>query len=114
MLCYVMLCSVTFSQITATTCNAELYVLLQNKLAKEERATRFNMNKLNHQWRTIMREAKSKELKKDLEILSQTFERVVDRKESVVKSLGKDLLEAEEQYSMALRSHLQNVDNLIG
>ena len=61
-----------------------------------------------------MREAKSKELKKDLEILSQTFERVVDRKESVVKSLGKDLLEAEEQYSMALRSHLQNVDNLIG
>jgi len=61
-----------------------------------------------------MREAKSKELKKDLEILSQTFERVVDRKESVVKSLGRDLLEAEEQYSMALRSHLQNVDNLIG
>jgi len=61
-----------------------------------------------------MREAKSKELKKDLEILSQTFERVVDRKESVIKSLGKDLLEAEEQYSMALRSHLQNVDNLIG
>ena len=86
----------------------------QNKLAKEERATRFNLNKLNHQWRTIVREAKSKELKKDLEILSQTFERVVDRKESVVKSLGKDLLEAKEQYSMALRSHLQNVDNLIG
>ena len=87
---------------------------MQNKLAKEEKATRFNMNKLNHQWRNIMRDAKSKELKKDLEILSQTFERVVDRKESVIKSLGKDLLEAEEQYSMALRSHLQNVDYLIG
>jgi hypothetical protein len=86
---------------------------LKNKLAKEEKATRFNLNKLDHQWRTIMREAKSKELKKDLEILSQTFERVVDRKESVIKSLGKDLLEAEEQYSMALRSHLQNVDYLI-
>lgn len=86
---------------------------LKNKLAKEEKATRFNLNKLNHQWRTIMREAKSNELKKDLEILSQTFERVVDRKESVIKSLGKDLLEAEEQYAMALRSHLQNVDRLI-
>ena len=61
-----------------------------------------------------MREAKSNELKKDLEILSQTFERVVDRKESVIKSLGKDLLEADEQYAMALRSHLQNVDRLIG
>ena len=61
-----------------------------------------------------MREAKSKELKKDIEILSQTFERVVDRKESVIKSLAKDLAEAEEQYAMALRSHLQNVDDLIG
>ena len=61
-----------------------------------------------------MREAKSKELKKDIEILSQTFERVVDRKESVIKSLAKDLAEAEEQYAMALRSHLQNVDDLVG
>lgn len=86
---------------------------LKNKLAKEEKATQFNLNKLNHQWRNIMREAKSKELKKDIEILSQTFERVVDRKESVIKSLAKDLMEAEEQYAMALRSHLQNVDNLV-
>lgn len=86
---------------------------LKDKLTKEEKATKFNLNKLNHQWRNIMREAKSKELKKDIEILSQTFERVVDRKESVCKSLAKDLLEAEEQYSMALRSHIQNVDNLI-
>ena len=89
-------------------------VSFQDKLAKEEKATRFNVNKLNHQWRNIMREAKSKELKKDIEILSQTFERVVDRKESVIKSLAKDLMEAEEQYAMALRSHLHNVDYLIG
>lgn len=86
---------------------------LKDKLTKEERATRFNLNKLNNQWRNIMREAKSKELKKDIEILSQTFERVVDRKDAVIKSLAKDLMEAEEQYAMALRSHLQNVDGLI-
>jgi len=86
---------------------------LKDKLQKEERATRFNLNKLNHQWRNIMREAKSKELKKDIEILSQTFERVVDRKDAVIKSLAKDLMEAEEQYAMALRSHLQNIDGLI-
>ncbi|KAK3083899.1 hypothetical protein FSP39_004880 [Pinctada imbricata] len=86
---------------------------LKDKLTKEERATRFNMNKLNHQWRNIMRESKSKELKKDLEILSQTFERIVDRKDATIKSLAKDLQEADEQYAMALRAHLQNVDNLI-
>lgn len=53
-------------------------------------------------------------MKKDIEILSQTFERVIDRKEAIVKSLVKDIEEAEEQYQMALRSHLQNVDRLIG
>ncbi|KAJ8312698.1 hypothetical protein KUTeg_010071 [Tegillarca granosa] len=86
---------------------------LKDKLTKEERATKFNMNKLNHQWRNIMRESKSKELKKDIEILSQTFERIVDRKDATIKSLAKDLQEAEEQYAMAFRSHLQNVDGLI-
>ncbi|XP_022096316.1 coiled-coil domain-containing protein 65-like [Acanthaster planci] len=86
---------------------------LKDKLVKEERNTRFNMYKITHQWRNIMRAAKSKELKRDIEILSQTFERVVDRKDSVIKSLAKDLSEAEEQYSMALRSHLQNMDALI-
>ncbi|XP_072026425.1 LOW QUALITY PROTEIN: dynein regulatory complex subunit 2-like [Amphiura filiformis] len=87
---------------------------LKDKLVKEEKNTRFNMYKITHQWRNIMRASKSKELKRDIEILSQTFERIVDRKDSVIKSLAKDLNEAEEQYSMALRSHLQSMDALIG
>ncbi|XP_055862302.1 dynein regulatory complex subunit 2-like isoform X1 [Biomphalaria glabrata] len=86
---------------------------LKDKLAKEEKATNYNLHKLNHQWRTIMREAKSKELKKDIEIMSQTFERVIDRKDAVIKSLMVDIAEAEEQYAMALRSHIQNSDNLL-
>lgn len=86
---------------------------LKDKLMKEEKSTKFNLNKLQNQWRVIMREAKSQELKKDIEILSQTFERVIDRKEAIIKSLVKDIEEAEEQYQMALRSHLQNVDRLI-
>ncbi|CAL1546681.1 unnamed protein product [Lymnaea stagnalis] len=86
---------------------------MKDKLAKEEKNTRYNLNKLNHQWRNIMREAKSKELKKDIEILSQTFERVIDRKDAVIKSLCVDIAEAEEQYAMALRSHLQNTDSLM-
>ncbi|EDV20189.1 Coiled-coil domain-containing protein 65 [Trichoplax sp. H2] len=86
---------------------------LKEKLGKEEKYSKFNINKLNYQWRAIMREAKAKDLVKDIEVLQQTFERVVDRKDAIVKSLGKDLEEAEEQYQMALRSHLQNMDELI-
>ena len=47
--------------------------------------------------------AKATELCKDIEILSQTFERIVDRKDAIIKSLSQDLAEAEEQYQLALR-----------
>ena len=47
--------------------------------------------------------AKATALCKDIEILSQTFERIVDRKDAIIKSLAQDLSEAEEQYQLALR-----------
>ncbi|XP_075447342.1 dynein regulatory complex subunit 2 [Ascaphus truei] len=90
-----------------------LMQFLKDKLAKEQRSSTINMNKLNVQWRCVLRETKIKELHKDIEILSQTFERVVDCKDSVIKSLTKDVDEAEEQYAHALRSHLQNIEQLL-
>lgn len=61
-----------------------------------------------------MLEAKAKELKKELEILNQTFERVLDRKSNVMTVLEKDVQESDEQKAMAFRRHTQNVDYLIG
>jgi len=90
-----------------------LMQFLKDKLAKEEKSSKININKLNQKWRQIMREAKSKELKKEIAILSQTFERVVDRKQNVIKALVKDIEESEEQYDVAARTHFHNVDNLI-
>jgi hypothetical protein len=87
--------------------------LLKEKLIREEKNTKNNLNKINYQWRSIMRDAKARDLLKDIEIMSQTFERIIDRKDSVIKALVKDLQEAEEQYAMAMRSHFQNVDNLV-
>lgn len=86
---------------------------LKDKLAKEEHNSTLNLKKINTQWRAVLREIKTKELHKDIEVLSQTFERVVDCKDSVIKSLAKDLSEAEEQYAQALRSHLHNIDQLL-
>ncbi|XP_044851318.1 dynein regulatory complex subunit 2 [Mauremys mutica] len=86
---------------------------LKDKLAKEEHNSALNMNKINLQWRTVLREVKARELRKDIEILSQTFERVVDCKDSVIQSLARDLSEAEAQYTHALCSHLHNIDQLL-
>jgi adenine-specific DNA methylase len=57
---------------------------------------------------------KTGDLKKDAETMSQTFERTVDRKDAIIRSLAMDIEEAEEQYQVALRKHLQNMDDLIG
>ncbi|NXP09244.1 DRC2 protein, partial [Thinocorus orbignyianus] len=86
---------------------------LQDKLAKEKGDSTLNLHKLNTQWRAVLRETKEKELRQDILILSQTFERVMDCKDSVIQSLTTDLEEAEEQQAQALRSHLHNLDLLL-
>ncbi|KAK1192436.1 DRC2 protein, partial [Pygoscelis papua] len=83
---------------------------LKDKLAKEERSSALNLHKLSAQWRAVLRETKDKELRQDIEILSQTFARVMDCKDG---SLATDLEEAEEQHAQALRSHLHNIDRLL-
>lgn len=88
--------------------------IFQDKINKEEKYSRYNLNRLCYQWRAIMRDAKTKELIKDIEVLSQTFERVIDSKDAIIKSLAKDLAEADEQYAVVLRDQIQKVDFLIG
>lgn len=60
-----------------------------------------------------MRMAKVEELRKDIEILSQNHEREVDRKDAIIQMLDRDLEDAEEQYQLALRGHLQVVESLL-
>ncbi|GIL71704.1 hypothetical protein Vretimale_863 [Volvox reticuliferus] len=60
-----------------------------------------------------MRMAKVEELRREIEILSQNHEREVDRKDAIMQMLDRDLEEAEEQYSLAVRSHMLVVDNLL-
>merc|ERR1719389_384 len=72
------------------------------------------MSKIQESWLKIMRSAKTKQLKKEVEIISQNHERDVDRKDAILQMLDRDLDEAEEQHQVAVRAHVQNVDKLIG
>ncbi|KAL3312917.1 Dynein regulatory complex subunit 2 [Cichlidogyrus casuarinus] len=85
---------------------------MENKLEKEEKFRRINETKFNNNWIQIMRELKSKDLKRDIEILSHSFERILDRKDSVIKNLIRNLNESEEQYNIALRNHADAIDKL--
>ncbi|XP_026872542.1 dynein regulatory complex subunit 2 [Electrophorus electricus] len=86
---------------------------LKDKLQKEERNSTVNRHKLMQQWRAVLRQTRAVELRTDIEILIQTFERVLDRKDSVIKSLVCDMSEAEQQSALALRAHLQSMDRLL-
>ncbi len=87
--------------------------MLKADLERERKFSQTNKLMIQNQWRKIMRLAKVESLRKDIEIMSQNHERDVDRKDAVIQMLDRDLEEAEEQYQMALRSHLQNIDALI-
>jgi dynein regulatory complex subunit 2 len=86
---------------------------LKGDLQRERGYSQTNKLKIQNNWRKIMRLAKVESLRKDIEVISQNHERDVDRKDAIVQMLDRDLEESEEQYQMALRSHLQNIDTLI-
>ncbi|XP_068519490.1 dynein regulatory complex subunit 2 [Anas acuta] len=98
----------------AAKARGELLVrFLKDKLAKEERSSALSLHKLSAQWRGVLREVKEKELREDIAVLSQAFARVLDCKDSVIKSLVTDVEEAEAQHARALGSHLQNIERLL-
>ncbi|KAJ8403972.1 hypothetical protein AAFF_G00343220 [Aldrovandia affinis] len=86
---------------------------LRDKLRREEQNCVVNNHKLTERWRAIFRKTRSQELRRDINVLSQTFERVLDRKNSVIKNLLGDLTEAKQQSDHSLRTYLQNVDLLL-
>ncbi|XP_062386488.1 dynein regulatory complex subunit 2-like [Sardina pilchardus] len=90
-----------------------LTLFLKEKLQKEEKNSAVNLHKLTQQWRAVLRQTRATELRRDISILSQTFERVLDRKDSVIKSLVCDVNEAEQQSAQALRAHLNCADRLL-
>jgi hypothetical protein len=86
---------------------------LRQQTLMEMKNSKYNMSKIQETWLRIMRSSKSKQLKKQVEIISQNHERDVDRKDAILQMLDRDLDEAEEQHQVAVRSHLLNVDRLL-
>merc|ERR1719221_2369475 len=87
--------------------------MLQRDSQLELKNTKYNMSKIQESWLKIMRSNTTKNLKKQVEIISQNHDRDVDRKDAILQMLDRDLDEAEEQRQVAVRSHLLNTDRLL-
>ena len=85
---------------------------LKEKVIREEKYSKLNTLKLQDKWRMILREVKTDNLRTEIEVVKQTFERVVDNKGAILQALSEELIEAEEQYMIAHRSHLSELDKL--
>lgn len=56
---------------------------------------------------------KANHLKQDISIMSETFQWKVDCKNALIRSLAKDIQEAEEQYRVALRRHMVKLNEMV-
>jgi hypothetical protein len=52
-------------------------------------------------------------LRQEIEILSQTFGRTLDRKDAMLRALATDLDEADQQTLRAAQTHAEKVDQLV-
>ncbi|XP_056282487.1 dynein regulatory complex subunit 2 isoform X2 [Pseudoliparis swirei] len=90
-----------------------LTLFLEDKLRKEEKNSAVNLLKLNEGWRSLLRLTPAGELRGGVEELRPSCERELDGLDSVVKTLGRDLQEAELQRSQVRRVHLQQAELLL-
>ncbi|XP_068195310.1 dynein regulatory complex subunit 2-like [Antennarius striatus] len=92
----------------------EVFTLfLKDKLQREERNTAVNLLKLDDGWRSVLRQSRAAELRDDVTVARQTFERQVDHLDSVLQSLKLDLQEADRRSDHIRRLHLQNLERLL-
>ncbi|XP_035247183.1 dynein regulatory complex subunit 2-like [Anguilla anguilla] len=84
-----------------------------DKMETEEQKTAVNDLKLVDRWRLVFRKVRAKELRNDIAVLSQTFERVLDHKDTVIKCLEVEVNSMREQSARCHGSHLDHIDRLL-
>ncbi|XP_036332675.1 dynein regulatory complex subunit 2 [Rhagoletis pomonella] len=89
-------------------------LFMKNKLKREEAFCRLNMAKINQEWRSILRQVKVQELRKEIEELQKFFQERLDRKDRIIKRLLNDIDIAEDMYSTLQQSHMEIVNKMIG
>ncbi|KAG9337920.1 hypothetical protein JZ751_027413 [Albula glossodonta] len=85
---------------------------IKDKLWKEEQRSIMNEFKLMEKWRAVLRHTLAQELRHDIDVLRQTFARIMDQKDSAIKNLVQHLAESKEQADLALHSHHQKIKEL--
>lgn len=78
----------------------------------EESNTAVNLLKVNDGWRSILRQTRRAELRHDVTVLSQTFERHLDGLDCLLHNLEADIHKADQQAAEVRCIHVRNLKRL--
>ncbi|XP_058976688.1 dynein regulatory complex subunit 2 [Musca domestica] len=80
---------------------------MKNKLKREEAFSRLNMAKINQEWRSILRQVKCQELRKEIIDMEKYSKDMLDHKDDVIQRLLHDLEVAHGQHDTSSQTHME-------
>lgn len=87
--------------------------LKRDYLLREIKYTSVTVAKYDKEWRQMLINISVPSIRKELQFAWHNFERVVDCKDFTISLLMDELRDAQEQYLMNFRNHLQSIEDLI-
>ncbi|XP_013116244.2 dynein regulatory complex subunit 2 [Stomoxys calcitrans] len=86
---------------------------MKNKLKREEAFSRLNMAKINQEWRSILRQVKCQELRKEIVDTEKYSKDMLEHKDSVIKRLLHDLEVAHSQHDNSSQTHMEMLQHFM-
>ncbi|KAH8407693.1 hypothetical protein KR222_010826, partial [Zaprionus bogoriensis] len=86
---------------------------MKNKLKREDAFCRLNMAKINQEWRSVLRQVKIQDLRREIVDVEQFFKEALKRKDQVIQRLIGDISSTEDMYANLQQSHMENINKIV-
>ncbi|XP_039483224.1 dynein regulatory complex subunit 2 [Drosophila santomea] len=86
---------------------------MKNKLKREDAFGRLNMAKINQEWRSILRQVKIQELRREIVDVESFFQEALKRKDQVIHRLIAHIESTEDMYANLQQSHMENITRIV-
>jgi len=72
------------------------------------------MAKINQEWRSILRQVKIQELRREIVDVESFFQEALKRKDQVIHRLIAHIESTEDMYANLQQSHMENITRIVG
>ncbi|KAH8284801.1 hypothetical protein KR054_001230 [Drosophila jambulina] len=86
---------------------------MKNKLKREDAFGRLNMAKINQEWRSILRQVKIQELRREIVDVESFFQEALKRKDQVIHRLIAHIESTEDMYANLQQAHMENITKIV-